>query len=83
MAEPIEFKGHNVVFGANQKEYTPLPALRTPDGTVYTCWKFTEEELEEIKRTGTVYVSLMTFNAPLQPIMIAPTLDSFFDLKEG
>lgn len=35
---PIKFKGQNIVFGANQPEYQPLPALKLHDGQVITCW---------------------------------------------
>lgn len=67
--KPVEFKGHNIVFGADQPEYQPLPALRTADGQVITCWEFTDEELERLKTNKRIYFQQLTFNAPLQPIM--------------
>lgn len=67
--KPVEFIGHNVVFGAGQPEYQPLPALRTPDGQVITCWEFTDEEVERIVENKRLYFQQLTFNAPLQPIL--------------
>jgi len=39
-----------VVFGENQPEYTPLPALEFTDGKVLIEWTFTKEEREAIAR---------------------------------
>lgn len=39
-----------VVFGANQPEYQPLPALVFPDGRILIEWTFTEEERARIAR---------------------------------
>jgi hypothetical protein len=65
---PVEFKGQNVIFGANQPEYQPLPAYRAADGTVTTCWQLSDEELAEIvKNGGKFWLQQLTFNAPLQP----------------
>ena len=67
--KPIEFKGQNVIFAKDQPEYQPLPALRMPDGEVYTCWEFTDEEIESVIRTRCIYFKQLTFNQPLQPIL--------------
>lgn len=40
----------SVVFGANQPEYTPLPALVFADGRVLIEWTFTDEERAAIGR---------------------------------
>lgn len=65
---PIEFEGHNVVIGENQKEYLPLPAHVAEDGTVTTVWQLTMEERTEILNNGRLYLRQLTFNNPLQPI---------------
>lgn len=67
--KPIEFKGHNIVYGKDQEEYQPLPALKLPDGTVISCWELTDEEKETVIRTGKIYIQQMTFNESLQPIL--------------
>lgn len=72
---PIEFPGSNVVFGKDQPEYKPLPALALQDsfGSVITCWELTDEEIEEITKTRKFYLKQLTFTNPLQPIL--PTVD--------
>jgi len=69
--KPTKFKGQNVVFGADQPEYQPLPALRLNDGTVITCWELSDEEIEVIKETKRMYASMLTFNKPLTPIFLS------------
>lgn len=67
--KPIEFNGQNVVYGENQPEYLPLPALKLPDGQVITCWELSDEEIEVIVKNKKMYLSQLTFNHPLQPIL--------------
>jgi len=66
---PIEFPGQNIIFGAGQPEYQPLPALRLPDGEVITCWQLSDEELADIQKTKCFYLSQLTFNGAVQPIL--------------
>ena len=65
--QPTYFKEHNTVYAKNQKEYLPLPAHKTDDGIVISCWKMTLKERIKAFFTGKIYVSNMTFNMPLQP----------------
>ena len=67
--KPIEFEGHNVVFGKDQPEYLPLPALRTDDGTVITCWELTDDEIYEIVTKKKLWLQQLTFNKSLQPLL--------------
>jgi len=67
--KPIEFKGFNVTFAKDQPEYQQLPALRMPDGEVYTCWELTDEELERVIKSKCIFFKQLTFNHPLQPIL--------------
>lgn len=69
--KPVEFTGHNVVFAKDQPEYQPLPALRIPgvQGEIISCWELTDDEVEVIARTKRLYLSQLTFNGPLQPIL--------------
>lgn len=73
--QPIEFPGSNVVFGKDQPEYRPLPALVLQDSfrSVITCWELTDEEIEELTRTKRLYLKQLTFGNPLQPLL--PTVD--------
>lgn len=69
--EPIKFEGVNTVYGENQPEYQPLPAQRFPDGEILTCWKCSPEDLKKINETGVVWLSMLTFNKPLQPVLVS------------
>lgn len=80
--KPVEFKGQNVVFGEGQPEYQPLPALLMPDGEVITCWEMSPEELQEVTKTGKVYVKQLTFNQLLQPLLVTSDLSGGIELKE-
>ncbi len=66
---PIKFEGCNVVYAEDQPEYLPLPALRKEDGTITTCWELSSEEMETVKQTRKIYLDVMTFNKPLQPLL--------------
>lgn len=71
--KPTEFEGHNVVFAKDQPEYKPLPAFRDPkdpNGEVTTCWELSENDLKKINETGKIYLSMWTFNNPLQPVRL-------------
>lgn len=79
--KPIEFKGQNVIFGANQPEYLPLPAMLLPgiEGEAISCWELTTEEVHQIVSTHKIYISQLCFTHkndkgedvinPLQPIL--------------
>ncbi len=69
---PVTFKGSNIVFGENQPEYQPLPACKFKDqqGTVVTCWELSKEEIEEVLNSGKIYLSQLTFNQALQPVIL-------------
>jgi hypothetical protein len=70
--KPIKFEQANIVFGEGQEQYHPLPAYRhrSPQGEVVTCWQLTPEELERVKETGCIWVSQLTFNQALQPLVL-------------
>ena len=68
--KPIEFKNQNVVFAKDQPQYRPLPAYKDPVGMVTTCWNLSFMERIKLLITGNLWVSLLTFNKPLQPILL-------------
>ena len=70
--EPIKFDGANVVYGANQPEYKPLPAERRPgrSGEIVTCWELSPEEIKRVQETGKIWLSVLTFGQPLQPVLL-------------
>lgn len=65
--KPVDFEGANVTFAKDQPEYQPLPAHRTQDGQVISCWALTWRERLRLLVTGRLYLSLLTFGQPLQP----------------
>lgn len=80
--EPIKFEGANVIYGANQPEYKPLPAESRGNpktGEVVTCWKLSDEEKALIQMTGEIYVSVLTFGNPLQPILVSAIKPETYD----
>ena len=64
MIEELELR----VYAKDQPEYLPLPSRADANGTVVTCWKLTWRERLTVLLRGTFYLTLMTFNKPLQPI---------------
>lgn len=72
--QPLNFDGANIVFGANQPEYQPLPAEfvgRPEIGQINTCWELSPDELKQIQETGKIWVSILTFGQPLQPVLVS------------
>lgn len=67
----VEFEGQNVVFAENQPEYESLPAFVSKDvkGIPATfCFELDEDELNQVKNTGKIFITILTFGHPLQPI---------------
>lgn len=72
--KPKDFEGADIVFGENQPEYMPLPAKRgdwPKGGEIHTCWELSPEELQEIQKTGVIWLSILTFRQPLQPVRLS------------
>lgn len=66
---PTNFTGQNIIFAEDQPEYQALPAFHDDNGTVLTCWKISRYERLKILLTGRIYIQVLTFNHPLQPIL--------------
>lgn len=64
---PKSFTGQNVVYAKDQPEYLPLPAHKSDDGCVTTCWRLTLLGRFRVLLTGEIWLQTLTFNAPLQP----------------
>ncbi|MCT4034896.1 hypothetical protein HZQ14_15845 [Elizabethkingia anophelis] len=73
--QPKEFQEANVVFGKDQPEYKPLPVHRTEDGKIISCWELSDDEIEKLKETKCLYLSMMPFGQPLQPVYITVEKD--------
>ena len=79
--EPVNFEAANVVFGANQTEYKPLPAEYRggKSGEILTCWELSPDELKRVQETGKIWLSVLTFGQPLQPVYLATEKPPIFD----
>ena len=75
--KPIKFKEANVTFAENQPEYLPLPAHKTEDGQVISCWQLSLSERIKILFNGKVWLRILTFNEKLQPLK--PSVDRPFE----
>lgn len=61
MAEAINFPGSNFTFTAppDRDDMRDLHTFRQHGGPCnVSCWRLTPEELEEVKRTGCVFISV-------------------------
>ena len=63
----IDFPESNSVYAKNQSEYLELPAHKTTDGIVTSCYALTCKERLRLLFGAKIWLSLMTFNKPLQP----------------
>ena len=75
----VKFDGWNVVYAKDQPGYLPLPAFRTEEGEVVSCWGLSFVERVKVLLTGRVWLSVLTFNKPLQPLLMTvdkPTFES-------
>ena len=65
----IEFEGHNVKIAENQPEYETLPALlNKQEGSMTFCFELDAVELEQVKKTGKIWLKQLTFGRAMQPI---------------
>jgi hypothetical protein len=60
--------GRAVVYGADQPEYQPLPAWVRQDHRVVTRWRLTWRERVAALLGRSLYMEVMTFGSPIQPI---------------
>jgi len=78
--KPMRFPQANVMFAEKQEEYQGLPAYLSDKGEVTVCFKLDQAEFKQIKETGCIWLSFLTFNEPFQPIF-GSCLEP--DFKEG
>lgn len=58
------------VFAKDQPDYLPLPAFRCEDGAVVTRWRLTFGERLKILLSGDLWLTVLTFHRPLQPVKL-------------
>jgi len=65
----ITFPEANHEFGEGQDDFENIPVLIVPrHGTILYCFELTDEEKEEIAKTGKIWFSQMTQMKAMQPI---------------
>ncbi|REC56997.1 hypothetical protein DRF62_02235 [Chryseobacterium piscium] len=77
---PINFEYTNTVFAVNQPEYQPLPAHIAINGDVSICWELTDVEIEKLKETKKLFISVKTFGQPLQPLFMTTEVGDVISL---
>lgn len=62
-----------VVYAANQPQYTPLRTLVSAgiEKKVLSRWALTEEQRKAVADGADIFLQLHTFGAPLQPVVMA------------
>lgn len=63
----IDFPESNAIYAKNQPEYLQLPSYKTSGGIVTTCYRLTFREVLRLLFGAKIWLSIMTFNKPLQP----------------
>jgi hypothetical protein len=64
------YEDYERVYAKDQPEYNPLRTLRSPSGNVISRWSLTAEQRLMIAAGEDIFLELMTFNQPLQPILL-------------
>lgn len=59
-----------IVYAENQPEYLQLPMWKGPEGHRVCRWKLTWRERITVLLNGSLWLSVLTFNRPLQPVKI-------------
>ena len=63
----VHFPEENITYAKNQPEYLPLPTYKDDNGLVTSCYKVTLWEAIKLVFGARVWVTIKTFNNPLQP----------------
>lgn len=67
--EASEFPEVNVRIAEKQEEYQTLPAyFNKEEGSMTFCFKLSKDEINRMYATGELWMKVLTFGKPLQPI---------------
>jgi len=59
-----------VIYAKNQPQYRQLPVFKQEDGLTLSRWRLTWKERIKVLFSGNIYLTLLTFNHPLQPVKL-------------
>lgn len=64
---------HEIVMAKDQPEYNPLRCLlgNTPEGERLSRWTLTEDQRKAVANGADIFLELLTFNRPMNPIRLA------------
>jgi hypothetical protein len=74
-----------ITFAKDQPEYIPLPMWKGSNGERVSRWKLTWKERFTIFFGGSLWLSVLTYNRPLQPVkldVVCPIFGYFMGDKE-
>ncbi len=57
-------------FAKDQPQYISLPSFKCEDGMVVTRWRLDWKERLKLALGGDLWLSVLTFNRPLQPVKL-------------
>ncbi len=80
--KPVEFPAVNLRIAENQEEYQTLPVYvkKGPAVEMIVKIEVSDEEADKIKRTGTIWASILTFGKSVLPFYLtADELEVFTD----
>jgi hypothetical protein len=70
---PVQFDEANATLASDQEEYEPLPVHIFPgiDRRMTFCCRLSDQEIEDLVRTRTMWFTQMTFGGHFQPILLS------------
>jgi hypothetical protein len=68
--DPTGLPGEPATFAEQQAQYDNLPAMRTPDGQVWSRWSLSEDERRAILGGANIELGVWTFHRALQPVYL-------------
>ena len=67
----VKFEECNTTYAKDQPQYLQLPCHKTVDGEVTSCWGLSIKERLRVLFTGRIFLRMLTFNQPLQPLKMS------------
>lgn len=83
MGYPVTFEGANIRLlppEGQEDSVMEMPAMKLGHNVYVSCWRLTQAEIDQIVKTGTVYLSLITDGVP--PAFVG-ALDEMKDMLNG
>ena len=80
----LKFKEANVAIAESQDEYQTLYAHKDgqPEDLTTTCWQLSPEEIQQVNKTGCIWIQQLMFRKPYPPIYMSLLKPSEFTQPE-